>query len=150
MHQRIIDSLGVTKNLWFFENIVVTTKIKSYRCGVYGKEIFIPREKPGGAAGNEPGGIYKAPQLKAKHGLSKPQKSLLEKVRRFKGQDKLIRTHSRDMIILPEMIGAKIGIYNGKEFTPVVLSESMLGHYLGEFALTRKRVQRSSKFVPLK
>ena len=92
-------------------------------------------------------------------GLSKTQKKLLEKVRRHKGKDKLIRTHSRDMIIIPEMVGSKIGIYNGKDYVPVVISESMVGHYLGEFALTRKKVThsspglgatRSSKFVPLK
>lgn len=94
-----------------------------------------------------------------KRGLTRDQKLLLEKVRRFKGKDKLIRTHSRDMVILPEMIGTKIGVHNGKEFVMVNVTEQMIGHYLGEFALTRKRVQhsapglgatRSSKFVPLK
>src|SRR3990167_7660184 len=77
--------------------------------------------------------------------------------RRSKGKDKLVRTHVRDMVILPEMIGSKIGIYNGKEFIPIIIEESMVGHYTGEFALTRKRVKhsapglgatRSSKFVP--
>ena len=94
-----------------------------------------------------------------KKGLNKQQKELLEDVRRSKGKDKLVRTHVRDMVILPEMIGSKIGIYNGKEFIPIIIEESMVGHYTGEFALTRKRVKhsapglgatRSSKFVPLK
>ena len=94
-----------------------------------------------------------------KRGLTDRQRKLLEKVRRSRGQDKLIRTKSRDMIILPEMVGTKIGIYNGLEYKPVVITSEMIGHYLGEFALTRKRVQhsspgfgatRSSKFVPLK
>lgn len=94
-----------------------------------------------------------------KRGLTKQQKKLLEKVRRMKGGDKLIRTHVRDMIILPEMVGAKMGIHNGKEFFPAVIDETMVGRYLGELALTRRKVKhsapglgatRSSRFVPLK
>ncbi len=94
-----------------------------------------------------------------KHGLTRGQKLLLEKIRRFRGKDKLIRTHARNMIILPEMVGTKLGVHNGREFAVVNVTEQMIGHYLGEFALTRKRVQhsapglgatRSSKFVPLK
>ncbi len=92
-------------------------------------------------------------------GMTKQQKKLLANIRRFRGKDKLIRTHARDMIIIPEMTGAKLGIYNGKEFKTVIIEEGMLGHALGEFALTRQRVKhsapglgatRSSKFVPLK
>ncbi len=92
-------------------------------------------------------------------GLPKQQKKLLEKIRRFKGKDKLIRTHSREMVILPEMVGTKLGVHNGHEFIMVVVDAGMIGHRLGEFALTRKRVKhsapglgatRSSKFVPLK
>ena len=94
-----------------------------------------------------------------KRGLTDTQRKLLEKVRRHRGQDKLIRTRSRNMIILPEMVGTKIGIYNGLEYKTVTITAEMIGHYLGEFVLTRKRVQhsspgfgatRSSKFVPLK
>lgn len=105
-------------------------------------------------------GLLKSRQRRAlRRGLPKQQKKFLEKVRRLKGKDKLIRTHSREMIILPEMIGAKMGIHNGHEFIMVVIDASMLGHRLGEFAQTRKKVQhsapglgatRSSKFVPLK
>ena len=94
-----------------------------------------------------------------KRGLTPLQKKLLEKVRKFKGKDKLIRTHARDMIILPEMIGAKVAVYTGKEFKTIEIIPEMTGHYLGEFAQTRKPVKhsapgfgatRSSKFVPLK
>ncbi len=94
-----------------------------------------------------------------KRGFTMPEKKLLEKVRKNKGKDKLLRTHAREMVIVPEMIGAKIGIYTGKEYKSVILTESMIGHVLGEFALTRNRVQhsapgigatRSSKFVALK
>lgn len=105
-------------------------------------------------------GLLKARQRRAlRRGLTRQQKKLLENVRRFKGKDKLIRTHSREMVILPEMIGAKIGVHNGHEFITVVIDPSMVGHRLGEFALTRQRVKhsapglgatRSSKFVPLK
>ena len=94
-----------------------------------------------------------------RRGLTRVEKKLLEKIRNSKGQDKLIRTKARDMIILPEMVGTKIGIYNGMEFKTVTIEASMIGHRLGEFALTRGRIKhsapglgatRSSKFVPLK
>jgi len=55
--------------------------------------------------------------------------------------DKNIRTHRRDIIVTPKMVGKKIQIYNGKEFLPVDIQVEMLGHYLGEFALTRKKVK---------
>lgn len=94
-----------------------------------------------------------------KRGLTKQQKKLLENIRRHKGKDKLIRTHVRDMVVLPEMVDAKLGVYNGKEFKMLIITENMIGHVLGEFALTRGKVKhsspgvgatRSSKFVPLK
>ena len=89
-------------------------------------------------------------------GLTDQEKKLLERLRKGK---KLVRTHVRDMIILPEMVGKKILIHNGKEWITMDIKEEMLGHRLGEFALTRKRVghsapgvgaTRSSKFMPLK
>ncbi len=89
-------------------------------------------------------------------GFSTDHKKLLHKV---KIKDPNIRTHLRDMIVLPEMIGLKISIHNGKEFTAVDIIPEMMGHYLGEFVLTRKKVThgaagigatRSSKFIPLK
>jgi len=89
-------------------------------------------------------------------GFSEDHKKLLHKV---KIKDPGIRTHLRDMIVLPEMVGLKIAIHNGKEFTPVDIIPEMLGHYFGEFVLTRKKVAhgaagigatRSSKFIPLK
>ena len=94
-----------------------------------------------------------------KRGFTRVEKKLLEQVRKHKGKDKLLRTHAREMVILPEMVGAKIGIHDGKEYKSVMITESMLGHVLGEFALTRNRVKhsspgigatRSSKFVALK
>ncbi|MFH1631166.1 MAG: 30S ribosomal protein S19 [Candidatus Aenigmatarchaeota archaeon] len=98
-----------------------------------------------------------------RRGLTVIQKKFLERVRKHDGargvKDKPIRTRSRDMPILPEMVGAKIAIHDGREYKLIVISPDMLGHYLGEFALTRKKVMhgaagfgatRSSKFVPLK
>ncbi len=94
-----------------------------------------------------------------RRGLTKQQKKLLENIRRNRGKDVVVRTPVRDMIVLPEMVGSKIGIYNGKEWKTVIIDPAMIGHYLGEFALTRKPVKhsapglgatRSSKFIPLK
>ena len=89
-------------------------------------------------------------------GLSPGHEKLLREIREDKDR---IRTHLRDMIILPEMIGKTIEIHDGKDFVPVELQPEAVFHYLGEFALTRRRVShgsagigatRSSKFVPLK
>lgn len=99
-----------------------------------------------------------------KRGLPPRQKKLLERLRRAyrakkRGKDLITRTHVRDMIIFPEMVGLKIGVYNGREFIIVDVKPEMIGHYLGEFSLTRRRVShgspgigatRSSKYVPLK
>jgi small subunit ribosomal protein S19 len=97
-------------------------------------------------------------------GLTPEQRILLEKMRKAqeavkKGKDFTIKTHVRDMIILPEMVGMKILIHNGREFLPVEIKPEMIGHYLGEFAVTNKPVRhgtpgigasRSSMYVPLK
>jgi small subunit ribosomal protein S19 len=89
-------------------------------------------------------------------GLSPGHESLLHDIR---GGKERIRTHLRDMIILPEMVGKTIEIHNGKSFLEVEIQPEAVFHYLGEFSLTRGRVNhgsagigatRSSKFVPLK
>lgn len=94
-----------------------------------------------------------------KRGLTETQQKLLKKVRARKGTPRPIRTKSRNMIVLPDMFGTNIAVYNGKDYVPVTIVPEMLGHYLGEFVATRKRVQhgapgfgatRGSKFVPLK
>ncbi len=95
------------------------------------------------------------PRRKLKRGLREDEEKLLEKIRH---RDE-VRTHLRDAIVLPSMVGKKIGIHNGKGFEYVEIKPEMIGHYLGEFALTRKKVvhgaagvgaTRSSKYVPLK
>ncbi|MHA2036862.1 MAG: 30S ribosomal protein S19 [Promethearchaeota archaeon] len=99
-----------------------------------------------------------------KRGLPPRQKKLLERLRRAyrakkRGKDLLTRTHVRDMICFPDFVGLKVGVYNGKTFEVVDIKPEMIGHYLGEFSLTRRRVShgspgigatRSSKYVPLK
>ncbi len=59
-------------------------------------------------------------------------------------KDKKIRTHKRDLVIVPGMVGMKIQIYNGKSFVSVEITGEMLGHRLGEFALTRGRVKHGT------
>ena len=96
-----------------------------------------------------------------RRGLTEAQRKLLEKVRKYKrlGINKPIRTHARDMVILPEMVGMTVAVHNGKEFVPVEIVPEMVGHKLGEFAITNKRVvhgrpgvgaTKSSMYVPLK
>ncbi|MAG15774.1 30S ribosomal protein S19 [Candidatus Woesearchaeota archaeon] len=72
-----------------------------------------------------------------KRGLTDQQKILLEK---FKKDDKNIKTHCRDMIILPDMVNKTVSIHNGKEFVRLDIMPDMLGHYLGEFMMTRRKV----------
>jgi ribosomal protein S19(archaeal)/S15(eukaryotic) len=60
---------------------------------------------------------------------------------------KVIRTHSRDIVIVPEMVGLTINVYNGKEFLPVKVVSEMLGHRLGEFSLTRKPTKHGAPGV---
>ena len=97
-------------------------------------------------------------------GFKPKQRILLEKIRKAKemlrqGSSKPVKTYVRDVIILPEMVGATILVHNGKDFISVEIKPEMIGHYLGEFAITNKPVKhgtpgigasRSSMYVPLK
>ena len=60
---------------------------------------------------------------------------------------KSVRTHQRDLVVVPEMVGMRIQIYNGKAFISVDIIGEMLGHKFGEFALTRTRVKHSKAGV---
>ena len=53
------------------------------------------------------------------------------------GRKKVIKTWSRGSMITPDMIGLTFAVHNGKQFTPVYVTENMIGHKLGEFAPTR-------------
>ncbi|MCH7661137.1 MAG: 30S ribosomal protein S19 [Euryarchaeota archaeon] len=95
-------------------------------------------------------------------GLSVEKQKLLEKAdgrEPEESADNPIRTHLRDMPIVPAFVNKTFAVYNGQEFERVQVRPEMLGHYLGEFQLTRTSVEhgqagigatRSSKFVPLK
>lgn len=92
-----------------------------------------------------------------KRGIKEQQKTLLEDLR--KAGDAIVKTHVRNMVILPEMIGKRISIYDGKDFNLVDIKPEMVGHYLGEFSLTRERVAhsgpgigatRGTKFISVK
>jgi len=84
-----------------------------------------------------------------KRGLLERHKRLLEKIRKTKEgtMKKPIKTHSRDMIVLPEMVGFMIHIHTGKTFSPVMIQPEMLGHFLGEYASTRTKVAHSAPGV---
>ena len=62
-------------------------------------------------------------------------------------KNKQIKTHQRDIIVVPQMVGMKIGVYNGQTFVQVNIVGEMLGHVLGEFAPTRARVKHGSAGV---
>jgi len=95
-------------------------------------------------------------------GLKDEQRKLLEEIRRSKrgkGRENGVKTHCRDMVILPEMVGVTVQVHNGREFAPVEIKAEMIGHFLGEFAISNKKVvhgtpgigaSRSSMYVPLK
>jgi len=96
-----------------------------------------------------------------KRGLSDNKKKLIGEIKLAKeGKNKNpIKTHQRDIIILPYMVGTTINVFSGKEFTPITISIEMIGHYVGEYVITNKRVShgapgvgasRSSLYVPLK
>jgi small subunit ribosomal protein S19 len=95
-------------------------------------------------------------------GLSAEQQKLLAKAENADPEETAndpIRTHLRDMPVLPAFVGKTFAVHNGQAFERVEVQPEMIGHYLGEFQLTRKSVEhgqagigatRSSKFVPLK
>ncbi len=94
-----------------------------------------------------------------KNGFSTEEKTLLSKIEKKAKAKKTIKTHVREMIILPSFVGLTFGVHNGKEFVPVEIKPQMIFHRLGEYSLTTKQVKhgmpglratRSSGFVPIK
>jgi small subunit ribosomal protein S19 len=97
-------------------------------------------------------------------GLTREQRILLENIRIAKqstgeGEKPVVKTHARDVIILPEMVSVTVLVHNGKGFEAVEVTPEMIGHFLGEFAITNRPVKhgtpgigasRSSMYVPLK
>jgi len=94
-------------------------------------------------------------------GITDGKRKLLDEIKLAKAGKLVtpIKTHLRDLIIMPYMTGLTIHIFSGKEFVPVVIKPEMVGHYTGEYVMTNKRVihgapgvgaSRSSLYVPLK
>ncbi|KAL4435634.1 hypothetical protein ABPG77_002597 [Micractinium sp. CCAP 211/92] len=98
-------------------------------------------------------------------GLKRKALALIKKLRKAKKEapagekPDAVRTHLRNMVIIPEMIGSVVGVYNGKTFNQVEIKPDMVGHYLGEFSITYKPVghgrpgigaSAGSRFIPLK
>jgi small subunit ribosomal protein S15e len=97
--------------------------------------------------------------------LKRKSLTLIKKLRKAKKvapqgeKPEAVRTHLRDMVIVPEMIGSVIGVYNGKTFNQVEIKPEMVGTYTGEYSITYKPVKHgrpgigathSSRFIPLK
>ena len=91
-------------------------------------------------------------------GINDDKRKLMEEMK-DKNNKNPIKTHLRDVIILPYMIGKTVQVFSGKEFVPIIITVQMVGHYLGEYVITNKRVNhgapgvgasRSSLYVPLK
>eukprot|EP00992_Anisonema_acinus_P000646 TRINITY_DN10236_c1_g1_i1.p1 TRINITY_DN10236_c1_g1~~TRINITY_DN10236_c1_g1_i1.p1 ORF type:complete len:150 (+),score=30.66 TRINITY_DN10236_c1_g1_i1:66-515(+) len=98
-------------------------------------------------------------------GLKRKSMALIKKLRKAKKEapvnekPAVVKTHLRNMIIVPEMIGSIVGVYNGKIFNSVEIKGEMVGHYLAEFSITYHPVKHgrpgigathSSRFIPLK
>ena len=77
-------------------------------------------------------------------GFTEAQKSFLVDLRSNKEE---IKTHCRSIVILPEMVGRMIKVYNGKSFNIINIEAEMIGHVLGEFSLTRNKVSHSAPGV---
>ena len=92
-----------------------------------------------------------------KRGWTEEQEKFLKQIR--SNEKKIVKTHCRNMIVIPEMVGRTIAVYMGKEFKYIDIAAEMVGHYLGEYALTRKTIKhsaagigatRSTKFISVK
>uniref|UniRef100_A0A7S3UEQ5 40S ribosomal protein S15 n=2 Tax=Viridiplantae TaxID=33090 RepID=A0A7S3UEQ5_9CHLO len=98
-------------------------------------------------------------------GLKRKPYALIKRLRKAKKEatpgekPEAVRTHLRGMIVVPEMIGSVVGVYNGKSFNQVEIKAEMIGHYLGEFSITYKPTlhgrpgigaTHSSRFIPLR
>lgn len=103
--------------------------------------------------------LLKSRQRRAIHRMGIQYKALIAKVETAKKKGKIVKTHERDGVILPSWVGMMFAIHNGKEFKQMEIRPEMLGHRLGEFAFSTKRVQhsapgiratRGSKFLAVK
>jgi len=84
-----------------------------------------------------------------KRGFTEKQKILLAKIKEAKEgkRKRAIKTHCRDLCVLPEMVGVTIHVHTGKQYFQLLITEEMLGHYIGEFARTRQEVTHKAPGV---
>lgn len=80
-----------------------------------------------------------------RRGFTEEEKRFLGNMKSKNG--KQVKTHCRDMIILPDMVGATINVYNGKTFVPILIQPEMISHRLGEYAHSKRRVSHGSAGV---
>jgi len=93
----------------------------------------------------------------SKHLKSNPRRSILRQFQQIedfvsRAKDKInknkpVKTHQRNLVIVPEMVGMKINVHDGKSFFPVIITGEMLGHRLGEFSITRGRVKHGKSGI---
>ena len=109
--------------------------------------------------------VHARARRRMQRGLKRKPMALIKKLRQAKTEcgplDKpaVIKTHLRNMLIVPEMIHSQVAVYNGKVFNQIEIKPEMVGHYLGEFSITYRPVRHgrpgigstnSSRFIPLK
>lgn len=109
--------------------------------------------------------VHARARRRFQRGLKRGPLGLIKKLRKAKKETApnekpaVVKTHLRDMLVVPEMIGSQVAIYNGKVFNTIEVKPEMTGHYLGEFSISYKPVRHgrpgigatnSSRFVPLK
>mmetsp|Transcript_58298 Transcript_58298/g.162513 ORF Transcript_58298/g.162513 Transcript_58298/m.162513 type:complete len:153 (+) Transcript_58298:64-522(+) len=109
--------------------------------------------------------VHARARRRMQRGLKRKPMALIKKLRKAKQaagpleKPEIIKTHLRNMIIVPEMIGSMVAVYNGKVFNIVEIKMDMVGYYLGEFSITYRPVRHgrpgigsnnSSRFIPLK
>ena len=70
--------------------------------------------------------------------------SFVKRCQKKIARGKQIKTHKRDIVIVPALVGMQIGIHNGKEYVQVQIVDEMMGHRLGEFSMTRKPVKHGA------
>lgn len=92
-----------------------------------------------------------------KRGWNEEQSKLVEKL--LNSDKEVIKTQIRDVVIIPQFVGKRVMVHNGKEYLEFEIKPEMIGHYLGEYSLTRREIKhsspgvgatKSSKYVPLK
>mgnify|MGYP003715629283 FL=1 len=86
--------------------------------------------------------VHARARRRFQRGLKRKPMGLIKKLRKAKKEalpnekPAIVKTHLRNMIVVPEMIGSVVGVYNGKSFVTVEIRPEMCAHYLGEFAIT--------------